>query len=119
MGRAPPHIIFKRAVKHLMGEIIPGSLKEAVEAEEKLNQCWAVNGVGSKKCQAELKRYSEMNQINKKYESFIENKRYKMHALKYLAPAVRKVEVKGRYREKFFINPVTRFKLRGLDLESD
>ena len=119
MGRAPPHMIFKRAVKHLMSQIIPGSLQEALEAEESLNQCWAVHGIGSSKCSEQLEKYNEMIELNRKYERFIETKRYKMHALRYLAPASRKCDLKGRHKEKFFNYPETRFRIRDIKIDDD
>ncbi|OMJ93554.1 hypothetical protein SteCoe_3385 [Stentor coeruleus] len=118
MGRAPPHMIYKRIVKGIMKKIIPGSLKEVSEAEELMVQCWAVNGVGSKKCAAEVKAYSEMQLLNKKYEKFIENKKYEMHAMKYLAPAERKYDEKGRFHVSYFNNQRKRFQLRGIDLDT-
>lgn len=110
-------MIFKRIVKGMMKKIIPGSLKEAAEAEERMVQCWAINGVGSKKCVAEVKAFSEMQIMNKKYEKFIENKKYKMHAMKYLAPAERKYDEKGRFHVSYFNTQRQRFQLRGIDID--
>ena len=119
MGRSPPHIIFKRVVKGMLKNIMPGSLEEVQEAHSRLQACWEVNGIGSAKC-ANLENYfNSMNEENDKYVNFIKNKRYEMHALRYLAPAKRKLEDKGRYRSVYFVPKPGRFRIRDITLDSD
>ena len=119
MGRAPPHMIFKRAVKHMMKSIIPSSLKEVAEAEDKMHDCFNLHGVGSKKCSAQVRAFNELQDMNKSYKNFVGNKNYKIHAMKHLAPAERKYDTKGRYHYEYFNFPIRRFRLRGIDLDSD
>jgi hypothetical protein len=118
MGRAPPHMIFKRVVKQMMSNLVPGALKEMADAEAELNECWSINGVGSKKCAPQLKVFNEMSELNNKYMKMVANKNYKIHVMKHAAPAVRKYDVKGRHRFEFYVSQKPRFPLVNINLDN-
>lgn len=119
MGKPPPHIIFKRIAKGMIKHIMPSGLDELNNAQGKLDACWAIHGFGSSKCDLATTELNEVLDYNSKYMKSLKNKKYEVQAMRYLAPAKRKIELKGREPIRFFNPPQARFELRENNLDSD
>ena len=119
MGRPPPHVIFKRVVKGLMRDALPDGIEQTYEAHSKLQLCWDGYGVGAKECKGLEESFNLLQSYNNQYLRYVNNIRFYVSALRYLAPAKRKYDYKGRHGSRFKIKSNTEFQLRNIDISTE
>ena len=117
MGRAPPHIIFKRLATHMVKNMIPEGLidlEQAQQFEEKFRSEEGMPETPEYKMWAE--RVKELNFLQQRYSNLIKSRGYLNHVLKHIGNPPRRVNIKGRFKFHYHHPPYERFKLTGISL---
>lgn len=118
MGRAPPHIIFKRLTTYMVKNMIPDGLVDVREAEEMEENLRPVEG---KPEEAEYKmwaeRVKEVGVLQDRYTNLIKSRGYLNQVLKHIGNPPRRVSIKGRNKFYHHHQPYERFKLTGIKLD--
>ena len=116
MGKPPPHMIFRRVVKNYFKKSMPEMLEETIRAEENLYSCWDKHGTSAEACKRFEQVYEEAMGHEMRYQKYLRTLNYPKKIMQHLAPAVRKMEGKGKNQSKFIFESKPRFDLVGFDL---